>query len=114
MDEPVLTLLGTVIAWLELAAAVLFIYGIVIATLNWARQGLIKRDPEARKNYRRAIGRVVLIGLDVLVAATILKTITLQPTLKSMGLLAAMAVIRTAIGWTTSLEMNGRWPWQKP
>lgn len=59
------------------------------------------------KNYRAALARVVLIGLEVLVAATIIKTVTLEPTAKSMGILVA---IRTAIGWTSSLEMNGRWP----
>ena len=114
MHEPVIELIAIAIAWLELAAAGLLILGVVIATANWARQGLVERNPDARKHYRRALGRVILIGLDVLVAATILKTITLQPTLESMGLLVAMVAIRTAIGWTTSLEMNGRWPWQRP
>jgi uncharacterized membrane protein len=55
-----------------------------------------------------------MIGLEVLVAATIIKTISVNPTLESMGLLAFMVVIRTIIGWTTVLEISGRWPWQKP
>ena len=64
--------------------------------------------------YRQSLGRVVLIGLEVLVAATIIKTITFEPSLKSMGQLAGMVLIRTVLGWTMVLEMNGRWPWQKP
>jgi uncharacterized membrane protein len=63
--------------------------------------------------YRRTLGRSVLIGLEILVAATILKTITVEPSLESMGLLAAMVIVRTMLGWTTALEINGRWPWQR-
>ena len=48
----------------------------------------------------------------MLTAATIIKTVTLTPTLDSMITLLAMVAIRTVLGWTTSLEMNGRWPWQ--
>jgi uncharacterized membrane protein len=51
--------------------------------------------------------------LEILVAATIIKTITLDPTLENMGLLAMMIAIRTVLGWSMVLEMNGRWPWQK-
>jgi uncharacterized membrane protein len=54
-----------------------------------------------------------LIGLEILVAATIIKTITLEPTVESMSLLALMVVIRTVLGWTMVLEMSGRWPWQR-
>jgi uncharacterized membrane protein len=55
---------------------------------------------------------VILIGLELLVAATIVKTITLEPTLEGMGRLAIMVAIRTILGWTTVLEVSGRWPWE--
>jgi uncharacterized membrane protein len=113
MDESAITLFATVIAGLELAAAGLLILAFFVATAIWAKESLVDRNPDARRHYRRALGRGILIGLEVLVVASILKTITLQPTLESMGLLVAMVVIRTAIGWTTSLEINGRRPWQK-
>ena len=45
------------------------------------------------------------------VAATIIKTITLDLTIKSISLLALMVGIRTILGWTTVLEMDGKWPW---
>ena len=62
--------------------------------------------------YRKSLGRVVILGLEILVAVTIIKTITVEPTVESLGLLALIIVIRTALSWTTVLEMNGRWPWQ--
>ncbi|UCH46795.1 MAG: DUF1622 domain-containing protein [Betaproteobacteria bacterium] len=101
-----------VIVILELAAAALLILGFVLATVFWFRR-VLRGDSGARHSYRRALGRVTLIGLDVLVAATIVKTITLEPTAESMGLLVFMVAIRVAMTWTTSLEINGRWPWQR-
>jgi len=61
-----------------------------------------------------SLGRVVLIGLGILVAATIIKTVTLDPTVENIGLLTIMVAIRTILGWTIVLEMSDRWPWQGP
>jgi uncharacterized membrane protein len=53
-----------------------------------------------------------VIGLEVLVAATIVKTATKEATLVSIGLLAGMIMVRTILSWTMVLEMEGHWPWQ--
>ena len=105
-------ILQTFITLIEMAAATLLILGFVIATTIWIRDSFFKDDPDALKHYRRALTRTILIGLEVLVAATIIKTVTLQPDLESMGRLVFLVVLRTAICWTTSLESNGHWPWQ--
>jgi uncharacterized membrane protein len=88
--------------------------GFVIATGHWFLGTLRQGAVPAVERYRQALGRVVLIGLEILVAATIIKTITLEPTVKSVSFLAIIVVIRTILGWTMVLEMNGRWPWQRP
>jgi len=97
---------------LEAIAAFALILGFVIATtrclLDISRIG----TKGAIGGYRQTLGRVVLIGLEILVAATIIKTITFDPTLENMGLLAMMVAVRTALGWSMVLEMTGRWPWQ--
>lgn len=97
---------------LEICGASLLILGFVVATWKWVQQ--MHRDDHraALYYYRRALGRTVLIGLEVLVAATIIKTIIVEPSFEGLGLLAGMIVIRTILGWTTALEINGRWPWQ--
>jgi uncharacterized membrane protein len=64
------------------------------------------------KEFKRGLGRAVLIGLEILVAATIVKTVTVKPTLISIGHLAGMIAVRTILSWTMVLEMDGRWPWQ--
>lgn len=101
------------ITLLEMAAATLLILGFVISTSIWIWESLFNKKPDALKHYRRALSRTILIGLEVLVAATIIKTVILTPTVESMGQLVFMVALRTAIGWTTTLESTGRWPWQR-
>jgi uncharacterized membrane protein len=52
-------------------------------------------------------------GLEVLVAADIVKTIALELTFMSLGVLAGLVLVRTFLSWTLVLEIEGRWPWQR-
>ncbi|MGI9416073.1 MAG: DUF1622 domain-containing protein [Hyphomicrobiales bacterium] len=90
------------------AGAGLLMLGFVVATAWCFSQSLWQETMPAVESCRRALGRVVLIGLEVLAAATIITTITVDPTVEGLGLLVA---IRTALGWTMVLEVSGRWPW---
>ncbi len=114
MSEQVLQGLGVLVRMLEIIGAGALALGFLVATvrcfLAMRRLGKVA----AVERYRQALGRAVLIGLEILVAATIIKTITLEPTVESMSFLAITVAIRTALGWTTVLEISGRWPWQRP
>ena len=99
---------------LEDAGAFILLLGFVVATVQWVRNVKPDGAVPAFESYRKAIARVVLIGLEILVAATIIKTIIIDPTMEKVGYLAIMVAIRTFLGWTTTLEMSGRWPWQRP
>jgi uncharacterized membrane protein len=55
----------------------------------------------------------LLLGLEILVAADIIKTIAIELTFTSIGLLAGLVVIRTFLSWSLVLEIEGRWPWQR-
>ncbi len=114
MAEGVIEGLKMLAKLLEIVGAVILVVGFVVGTVRWLRESFQEKKADAVERYRRALGRVILIGLELLVAATIIKTITVESTVEGMGLLVFMVVIRTTIGWTTSLEMNGRWPWQRP
>jgi len=96
----------------EICGAGALILGFCFATWKWARNVRGAGHRAALAGYRQALGRSVLIGLEVLVAATIIKTVIVEPSLESLGLLAGMIIIRTILGWTTVLEISGRWPWQ--
>jgi uncharacterized membrane protein len=67
----------------------------------------------AYDRYKTSIGRSLLLGLEVLVAADIVKTIALDLTFTSLGLLAGLVVVRTFLSWSLFLEIEGRWPWQQ-
>ena len=113
MPEEVRELLGLVVKLLEIAGASALILGFLVATLLFLRRYFREGAKAAIDRYRQSLGRTVLIGLEVLVAATVIKTITLDPTLRSAGMLATTVVIRTMLSWTTVLEVYGHWPWQK-
>ncbi len=113
MPDHVLQSLEVLARVLEIVGAGALVLGFVIGTVRCLSQSFQLGAIPAVERYRRSIGRVVLFGLEILVAATIIKTITLHSTVEGMGLLAIMVAIRTAIGWTIVLEMDGRWPWQK-
>lgn len=102
-------LVGQVIDAVGVAAIVI---GTVAATAlaGWR---LMQREPGVYRKYRRSLGRSILLGLELLVAADIIKTVAVTPTLNDIAVLAAIVVIRTFLSWSLELEISGRWPWQK-
>ena len=113
MPDLVLQGLTLVTQLLEICGACFLILGFVFDTTRWWSGYIHQQDsPTALVRYRQSLGRSVLIGLEILVAATIIKTVIVEPSVKGMGLLVAMIVIRILLGWTTVLEISGRWPWQ--
>ena len=99
---------------LEICGAGFLILGFVFDTTRWWFQHMRQQGVlVALDRYRRSLGRSVLIGLEILVAATIIKTIIIEPSIDGVGLLILMIIIRTILGWVTALEISGRWPWQR-
>lgn len=85
----------------------------VIAAIVLAIPRALRREPDTYVRFRRFLGRSILLGLELLVAADIIRTVAVTPTLASVGVLAAIIVIRTFLSWSLELEITGRWPWQK-
>jgi uncharacterized membrane protein len=84
--------------------------GVVLATVHL---GMRRRGAEdALRRYRQDIGRAILLGLEFLVAADIVRTVAVSPTFTSAGVLAIIVLIRTFLSFTLELELSGRWPWQ--
>ena len=96
----------------EIAGVVLIVGGLVIATVRYAafRRGATA-SPYQR--YRQDLGRAILLGLEVLVAADIVRTVAFTPTMDSVIVLAMIVAIRTFLSWSLALELEGRWPWQR-
>lgn len=67
---------------------------------------------DAFDRYKIYVGKGMLLGLEFLVAADIVETVTLERTLESVGLLALLVVVRTFLSWSLVVEIEGRWPWE--
>ena len=65
------------------------------------------------RSYRQLLGRSILLGLELLVAADIIRTVAVTPTFESVGVLAIIVLIRTFLSFSLELEITGRWPWDK-
>jgi len=105
----VVELVGTIID--GTGVAVIALGGLVSAAVAVGR--LRRRDGDTYWKFRQQLGRSILLGLELLVAADIIKTVAVTPTWQSVAVLAGIVVIRTFLSWSLELEISGRWPWQK-
>lgn len=63
--------------------------------------------------FRSSLGRSILAGLELLVAADIIGTVAIEPTLQSLAVLAGIVLIRTFLSFSLEVEIEGRWPWRQ-
>lgn len=105
--------------WIELAGRVIDASGVAavvigaIAAAVFAILRAARREGPVYRPFRRFLGRSILLGLELLVAADIIRTVAVTPTLVSVGVLAGIVLIRTFLSFSLELEITGRWPWQK-
>jgi uncharacterized membrane protein len=93
----------------DVAGVAAIVIGILVATLM-----SIRRPPYTSDNYRlfrQRLGRAILLGLELLVAADIIRTVAVTPTFMSAGVLAIIVGIRTFLSFSLEVELDGRWPW---
>ena len=101
----------TTSGWIHLVGICIEVFGVFIIVgstllcVHWRQQS------RPYDEYKIRIGRSLLLGLEVLVAADIVKTIAIELTFTSLGLLAGLVIVRTFLSWTLVLEIEGRWPW---
>lgn len=89
------------------------VVGIVLVTVRFVMATLAgRRGREPYDAYREGIGRALLLGLEILVAADIIRTVAITPTFASVIILGLIVMIRTFLSWSLEVELTGRWPWQ--
>ena len=101
--------------WIRLVGTCIETFGvfIIVAGIIWLLYVHRRGESWHYDQYRIRIGRSLLLGLEVLVAADIVKTIAIELTFTSLGLLAGLVLVRTFLSWTLVLEIEGRWPWRR-
>jgi uncharacterized membrane protein len=107
-------IIETVGKGVDAAGVGIIVVGAVYTTLRFLLVLLRRADGDTSyRSYRQGLGRTLLLGLEFLVAADVIRTVAVTPTFTSVGVLAVVVVIRTFLSWSLELELEGRWPWQK-
>jgi hypothetical protein len=58
------------------------------------------------------LGKALLLGLELMVAADVIRTVTFEPTVANVAVLGSLVLVRTFLSWSMSVELEGQWPWQ--
>lgn len=91
----------------------ILVVGILVAIVLFLRALSKRVEPVAAiKTFKIQIARAMTLGLEVLIAADIVQTVAVKPTIENMGALGLLVLVRTLLSWTLELEIEGRWPWQ--
>jgi uncharacterized membrane protein len=96
----------------DVAGILIIVVGAVAASALFAGRARRGRSSEAYSPFRQSLGRAILLGLEFLVAGDIIRTVAISPTLRSVGVLGAIVVIRTFLSVALQVETEARWPWQ--
>ena len=98
---------------IELLAVLLIALAIIGATARYIYrrfQPLISE--EDYQQLRTSLGRSLLVGLEILIAADVIRTVALEATLQSVVILGMLVLVRTFLSWTLVVDIEERWPWQ--
>ena len=94
-------------------AGVLAIAGGIGLTILLAARRLWRRESDVYRSFRQQVGRAILLGLELLVAADIIRTVAVSPTLESVAVLSGIVLVRTFLSFSLEVELTGMWPWQR-
>jgi uncharacterized membrane protein len=99
---------------IEVSGVALIVAGALIASLLFLQQGFGALGwAKAFRGYRANLGRGILLGLELLVAADIIGTVAVAPSFQSLGVLALIVLIRTFLSFSLEVEIEGQWPWRR-
>lgn len=100
----------------ETLGVLIMFLGLLLALIKAAKATLTKGrfSHETYLTLRQGVGKSILLGLEVLIAADIMATVVTTPTLRSVVVLGCIVLIRTFLSLSLQVELEGRFPWQKP
>ena len=110
--EPILEIIEYAALAIEILAVLIIIVAIFHAMLRYTFRTLA--EPQEEGHYQQLkvhLGKALLLGLEILVAADIIRTVALEATMESVLILGLLVLIRTFLSWALVVEIEGRWPW---
>ena len=97
----------------ELAGVAVLVIGALLAFVTYLIAFFRQRDALiAFHDLRQKVGKSILLGLELLVAADIIRSVAIDPTFASVGVLGLIVAVRTFLSWSLEVEISGKWPWQ--
>lgn len=114
-DALMLTIATAVARWFEFAGIAAIVLGSLLAVVQVLRvlaKGMGSSD-ELIPAFRRTLGRSILTGLEFLVAADIIRTVAIEPTMRSVLVLGLIVLIRTFLSMSLEVEIDGKLPWRR-
>ena len=109
-----------ILEWIEFAALAVEVLAVLIivltifyAMIDYMVKGIRAHNIENRyQELKVSLGKALLLGLEILVAADVIRTVALEATIESVITLGLLVLIRTFLSWALVVEIEGRWPWQ--
>ena len=98
----------------ELVGVGILILGSMIAFVHYLVTLIRSRKNHvAYRDLRLDLGRAILVALELLIVADIIRSVAINPTFASIGVLGLIVLVRTFLSWSLEVEINGEWPWNR-
>ena len=97
---------------IEAVGVAILVVGSLLAFLRWARQ-VVAHTPDSLAKLQEGLGRALLLGLEVLIIADIIRTIIVDPSVESVIVLGLIVATRILLSFSIEAEINGAWPWNR-
>lgn len=99
---------------IEAIGVLIMAVGVVVVLVRFGASLLVRQARSVGyEQLRVTMGRVILLGLEILIVGDIVRTIIVETSLTSVAVLGLIVLIRTVLSFTLEVELTGRWPWQK-
>src|SRR5512139_2069779 len=104
----------TVSLWIEYLAVGIIVSMVAYSTAQYFLSVIKERNVQGASylEYKHTLGRALLLGLEILVAADVIRTVALEPTWDNIAALGLLVLVRTFLSWSLVVEIEGHWPWR--
>jgi uncharacterized membrane protein len=97
---------------MEVLAVAIIVAAVLVVAVRRGTVRYLFRPGTPYERYKLQLAKGLLLGLEFLVAADVVRTVALRPTLNNVAVLGLLVFIRTFLSWSLVVEIEGRWPWQ--
>jgi uncharacterized membrane protein len=97
----------------EVIGATILVVGGLGAFARFAQQLVARSGQDAYRALRHNLGRIILLGLEVLIIADIIRTIVVEQSVESVAILGTIVLIRVVLSFSLEVEIDGMWPWNR-